>query len=129
MNAEPQSFVLPSYKRSSVYLFVGGLTLFVGLNLTAYLLDFQGDFVFVTGFPIVLLGSIASYFLKRRHFRQYGYAWYSKTFPASVRGGGRVSCRHCGSNHVAVRNLMQRTFHRAHICGQCGETLYYSPER
>jgi len=28
-----------------------------------------------------------------------------------------------------VRNLMKRTYTRVHSCSQCGETLYFSPEK
>lgn len=64
---------------------------------------------------------------QRKQFRKYGYAWYAGSFPQHISERG-VRCRHCGSWKVTVRNLMNQTFHRAHVCTQCGRTLYYSPE-
>lgn len=41
---------------------------------------------------------------------------------------GNVTCHECSSTKVTIRNLMNRTFTRAHVCAACGKTLYYSPE-
>lgn len=60
-------------------------------------------------------------------FQTQTFAWYRASNPACVKGDG-VACNACGGHRVHVRNLMRRTFHRAHICGRCGKTLYYSPE-
>lgn len=59
----------------------------------------------------------------------FNFGWYKRAFPAMVLQGGRIRCRHCSGTHITVRNLMNRTFGRAHVCNQCGETLYYSPEK
>ena len=61
-------------------------------------------------------------------WKAHNYAWYCKAFPGNVTANGDVTCRHCGGGHVSVKNLMNRTFMRAHACNRCGETLYYSPE-
>ena len=38
---------------------------------------------------------------------------------------------HCTANNCTkyTKNLMQGSFTREHHCGQCGTTLYYSPEQ
>jgi hypothetical protein len=61
-------------------------------------------------------------------FEKMSYKWYTDTYPEHVKGN-RVSCFACGNARIQVRALMNQTYHRAHICAQCGETLYYSPER
>jgi hypothetical protein len=66
---------------------------------------------------------------QREIWAKHNYAWYRSTFPACAHANGRVSCRHCGSHKTNVRNLMNRTFMRLHSCSQCGETLYFSPEK
>lgn len=66
---------------------------------------------------------------QREVWAAHNYAWYRKTFPAHAHSNGRVSCRHCHGERLQVRNLMNRSFTRMHACAQCGETLYFSPER
>lgn len=60
---------------------------------------------------------------------RHTFEWYRTTFPAHAHAKGRVSCRHCGSEHVRAERLLNRTFMRVHSCGQCGKTLYFSPEQ
>lgn len=60
-------------------------------------------------------------------FQTQTFAWYQAHNPACVTNEG-VACNACGGKRVHVRNLMKRTFHRAHVCVRCGKTLYFSPE-
>lgn len=61
--------------------------------------------------------------------KAHDYLWYRKTFPEHAHANGRVTCRHCGGSSVQPRNLMNRSFMRAHVCTQCGTTLYFSAEQ
>ena len=60
-------------------------------------------------------------------FQRQNFAWYAKTYPSSM-VKGRVHCHSCSSDRVHVKNVMQHTYTRAHLCGNCGTTLFYSPE-
>lgn len=82
----------------------------------------------VGAFVTILVSNVTYFVLQRRLFRTHGYDWYKRTFPSAVLSSGRVSCRHCDSQNVDVRNLFEKTFHRAHLCRRCGKTLYFSPE-
>jgi hypothetical protein len=62
-----------------------------------------------------------------RKFETKTYAWYKSAYPENVQGN-RVTCNDCGNGRINVRALMNRTFHREHVCTQCGKALYYSPE-
>lgn len=59
--------------------------------------------------------------------RRWNYQWYAGEFPNLVRNG-RVACYRCQSTNLGVERLMHQTYLRAHICRQCGTTLYYSSE-
>lgn len=61
-------------------------------------------------------------------FERMNYTWYKETHPLNVTPNG-VTCHACGSRKIHVRALMRQTYHLAHMCGQCGETLYYTPEK
>ncbi len=80
----------------------------------------------------IVVGAIAIYCFMQVGFwmrlRNCNYEWYVANNPSCKRSDGRVKCAVCGSNRITVRNLMNRTFTRAHVCVQCGETLYFSPE-
>ena len=69
--------------------------------------------------------SIAS---RAEHFASHNYERYAKDYPAHVTANG-VTCFQCKSPKIHTKNLMQGSFTREHHCGQCGTTLYYSPER
>ena len=56
------------------------------------------------------------------------YTKYAKDHPAHVTDRG-VTCFQCKSPKIHTKNLMQGSFTREHHCGQCGTTLYYSPEQ
>lgn len=66
---------------------------------------------------------------QRAVWNKHDYTWYRATFPEHAHDKGKVSCRHCQNPQIQVRNLMNRSFMRAHICTQCGKSLYFSPER
>lgn len=55
------------------------------------------------------------------------YNWYKAQHPACVQRS-RTTCHKCGGSRIGVRNLMGGTYMRAHICNDCGTTLYYSKE-
>lgn len=60
---------------------------------------------------------------------QHSYEWYRSTFPEHAHKNGMVSCRRCNGGRLQVRNLLNHTYTRLHSCSQCGETLYFSPEK
>lgn len=62
------------------------------------------------------------------HFAANNYERYAKDHPAQVTARG-VTCFKCNSPKIHTKNLMNGTFTREHHCGQCGTTLYYSPEQ
>ena len=59
--------------------------------------------------------------------KKQDYTWYRNQYPEAMRNG-RIVCRQCQSRAIRVRGLMNRTYMREHFCGECGATLYYSPE-
>lgn len=75
--------------------------------------------------PVAIVGAIR----QKAVWSKHTFDWYRNTFPAHAHAQGRVSCRHCGGHHVRAERLMNKTFMRVHSCGQCGKTLYYSPEQ
>lgn len=120
---------VPSYRRLVSYAYWSAGAAFAATAALMYILVPDGDPWFVAGMAAAALFVVTRWILLDRHFGRYTYAWYRKTFPANSRTEGGVSCRHCGGTHITVRNLMQRTFTRAHVCAQCGASLYFSPER
>lgn len=78
--------------------------------------------------PLLLFLSIAVliYAIRARRASR-NYDWYKRQHPQLVRDG-RVKCHKCGSGHLGTERLMNRSYLRAHICRQCGTTLYYSRE-
>lgn len=66
--------------------------------------------------------------LKIKSLREKNFEWYRSTYPNAVDGKGQTKCFKCDSNRVHTKNLMNQTFTREHHCGNCGQTLYYSPE-
>ena len=108
-------------------LFVVGLKWGLNIGIEAGIVGF-----FVT-IPIVIVlalvqGLVTAGRLKT-NWEKHSFAWYRATFPKHAHEHGHVSCRHCGSHKVRVTNLMNKTFMRVHACAQCGETLYFSPEK
>lgn len=106
------------------------VALFFALELVSMVFGVNPVEFLVPALVLTFVMVIVSYSVFRQaRYRRYSFAWYRATFPNMIRGEGRVRCRHCGGNHISVRNLMRRTFTRAHVCNQCGETLYYSAEK
>lgn len=71
--------------------------------------------------------SLATLFWRFRKFSTKTYLRYRTEHPDCVKGN-KVACLQCGSDRIHVRGLMNHTYHREHLCTQCGTTLYYSPE-
>lgn len=86
---------------------------------------------FFVGIPFTVIFGIVGAIVTSRRLRanwsKHNYQWYRETFPGNVQGN-RVTCRHCGSSNVRTSNLMNQTYMRLHACGQCCETLYFTPE-
>ena len=78
-------------------------------------------------FMVISVAAGTRYWLLMTKFETKNYTWYAAQHPECVQGD-RVQCASCSSRDIRVRNLMNKTFHRAHLCGKCGATLYYSPE-
>lgn len=78
-------------------------------------------------FSLVCL-SAYTHSITMAEYARKNYEWYKSTHPQLVKNN-RVSCFRCNHNRIHVRGLMQRTYVREHFCVQCGETLYYSPEK
>lgn len=84
-------------------------------------------------FILVALGGAYLWFEENKFDRaqriraKKNFAWYKEQHPECCRGR-HVSCHSCGGTRTFVRHLMNETYFRAHICTQCGTTLYYSPE-
>lgn len=79
-------------------------------------------------FLIAFLGIAIYRYLSRRQKLAMNFYWYAEKYPHCYRNK-RVSCVHCGCDRVHVRNMMNGWYLREHVCTQCGETLYWSPER
>ncbi|CAN7781958.1 hypothetical protein LJR175_008181 [Variovorax sp. LjRoot175] len=81
--------------------------------------------------PLVMLALLVAWIisdrLKLRKERGRDYQWYLGEHPGALKNG-RVHCHNCGSPRLSVQRLMNRTFLRSHVCGQCGTTLYHSKE-
>jgi hypothetical protein len=139
--AAAQPYVIPSFQRPNagrmalVFPTFAAIGYVVGLSLGG---TWTGSlYAAAVGLPVAILffviGSIVVGALntsrQMRVWAKHTFAWYRETFPSHAHPNGHVSCRHCGSHKTDVRNLMNRTFMRVHSCSQCGETLYFSPEK
>lgn len=88
----------------------------------------SSDFLFSFALLIILVAvSLALHFRRQANYRKFNFEWYRREFPNLITARG-VKCYKCGSDHMVVRNLMQGSYTKAHSCGRCGQTLYYSPE-
>lgn len=88
----------------------------------------MNDFAIVFSVAIVLgLAFWARRELHLRKLRSQNFDWYRGEFPSLV-ANGRVTCYRCKGTSVGTERLMHNTFLRAHICRNCGTTLYYSRE-
>lgn len=88
---------------------------------------------FLAGIALVgvIFMPLAAMQLRRQRviWASHTYDWYRSTFPQHAHAKGRISCRHCGGEHIRTERLLKQTYMRVHTCGQCGETLYFSPEK
>lgn len=90
----------------------------------------------ISGFVVAFVAFMMTTFVlairlsskQRAVYAAHDYDWYRRTFPAHVHDKGHVSCRHCGGHKINTKNLMKSTYTRAHVCDQCGKSLYFSPE-
>jgi len=83
----------------------------------------------ILGLIFVIAGLVNMVTSVRRinKFQKKTYQWYKSTHPLNI-DGNRVTCFSCGGGRIHVRSLMNHTYHRDHFCGDCGTTLYFSPE-
>ncbi len=111
----------------SIGLFLAGVFLLV----ESYF--FSAGSSFLPGCVMILVGSFFGVNLIRHSrrmklYKSHNYAWYAKQHPGLVKNG-RVRCHNCSGGRIQLRNLKEHTYTRAHICSDCGTTLYYSPEQ
>ncbi|MYN05754.1 hypothetical protein [Pseudoduganella aquatica] len=99
---------------------------------------FSGIFLsFIGNIPVLIVFNIVNEIIAgpgsnrrlKQHWAKHSYVWYRSTFPGHAHANGRVSCRHCGGDKLRVTNLMKQTYMRVHNCAQCGEPLYFTPEK
>lgn len=115
-----------------IQLVIGSIvaTLFFLIGLALFISGIKGDgHSLFMGAIFLLVSSVTLFTLISRHkkFSIKTYHWYRKAYPDNVRSN-KVSCFKCGSDRIHVRGLMNHTYHREHLCYQCGTALYYSPE-
>jgi hypothetical protein len=80
-------------------------------------------------FPALLVCGVGLHLLQQQNYKRHSYSWYCRAYPTNMNAEAGVSCRHCGGRQVVVRSLPKISQIRAHVCQQCGETLYYSSEK
>lgn len=80
--------------------------------------------------PVVIVAAFVLLGLQQRRAKKVwltqGPQWYRDSFPEHAPAHGKVSCRFCGMDRVHPRNLNGRGDVRAWVCGECGQTLYFS---
>lgn len=88
------------------------------------------DFTSVVGCILMVIGAV-NFFreVKRDGLLAKNYAWYKKTYPQAVNPAGQAACFVCNSSRLHTKNMMNQTYLREHHCGNCGQSLYYSPEK
>lgn len=107
---------------------VGTIFFFFGLIMVLSGLRNDGHSLFMGAmFLLVSSISLGTIFWRFRKFSKKTYLQYREDHPECV-NNNKVSCFKCGSDRIHVRGLMNHTYHREHLCTQCGTTLYYSPE-
>jgi hypothetical protein len=109
---------------------IGSIFVLIGAVM-AYPVDDSDSSVMLTilGVIFVIAGLVNMVTSVRRinKFQKKTYQWYKATHPLNI-DGNRVTCFSCGGGRIHVRSLMNHTYHRDHFCGDCGTTLYFSPE-
>lgn len=117
------------------YVFMGVVFIFTGLfgALLAISPAAKGESIEYFGLTMAFLWiGIGTYhaikaYRRVNDFQKMTYDAYKAKHPEAMRGS-RPTCFKCKGDRVFVRNIMQHTYHRAHVCGDCGTTLYYSRE-
>lgn len=79
------------------------------------------------GLVIFIIGFLVVSQVKLARKRSQNYEWYLNEHPGAFRNG-RVHCHACDNSRLSVQRLMNKTYLRAHVCTQCGTTLYHSKE-
>ena len=93
-----------------------------GENVNGFMLIFGAMLLGISTFNLV------TWFRRLTNLQARTYNWYRSKYPAHMHGS-KASCYSCKSDRVTIRSLLQHTYHRAHVCSDCGTTLYYSPEQ
>lgn len=75
----------------------------------------------------LIVGVLIYYKAQLAKRARWNYQWYASEFPDLVKNG-RVICYKCSASNIGIERLMRHTYLRAHVCRQCGTTLYYSSE-
>lgn len=115
-------------------LFILGSLVGIGVTLSMAIAEHSTGPLPVTLFFVIFMAtSIAGWRSQlreeaaQRTRKAQDYAWYKAQHPDCC-ASNRVQCHECKSDRISVQRLMNRTYYRAHVCAQCGTTLYYSPE-
>jgi hypothetical protein len=123
---QDQNFMRTLTKYMGGFVAVLGFCLFSFGILSALRQGWNGGFLILIG-GVMCASGVYSY-RRIARFEEQDFAWYKQTYPQFSSTNGRVRCRECKSSLLRVRGLMQHTYTREHFCGQCGTTLYFSPE-
>lgn len=120
------------YTFQKIGLVIGVLffwTVFTGVLMVVVLNDLQGGKVLIAPSVTATLALLVLITSWRRitRYQTQTYDWYIQAHPNAYKNS-RVFCNYCNSGKIHTKNLFNRTFTREHFCGQCGKTLYYSPE-
>ena len=90
--------------------------------------DFDDGVIFFAAIIFLIsFSQVVRVLYLNRKFSSKTFDLYRARYPNAI-SGGRVKCFNCGSHRISVRGLLRQTYHREHVCSQCGTVLYYSPE-
>lgn len=93
------------------------------MGASAFLSNF-----FIPLFVLVGLGVFAYHVSRKSDMKDKNFSWYKAQHPDLV-SGPNVKCYQCGGSKIAIRNVGDHYYMRAHACVTCGTNLYYSSER
>jgi len=79
------------------------------------------------GIPAIIVVLLIGRYRRVQAMLGNGFAWYCAQSPKNFRDG-RVHCSACDSANIRTERLMNQTYVRAHVCGQCGTKLYFTKE-
>lgn len=114
------------YTLQKVFVTILTLVFFIfGLSMLA-----SGGSTITLGLGFTIIPAIVGVtnWIRVTKFQTQTYAWYRETYPKHAHTDGSVSCKNCGGRRIHIRGLLQHTYTREHVCGQCGTRLFYSPE-